>query len=176
MFSVTEQEGTMNIMRVVCRRIILVVLFLCGMQAGSQIAPTVKASNDIAVVVNANNGFNKLSLEDLRKILLGERTFWIGNVRVALVLRQQGVRERDQVLEVLLKMTNADFEKIWQAKMFRGEASAVPLAVPSNGMVNEYVADVPGAISFVVGKNLRSDLKVLKIDGKLPGEPGYLIK
>jgi ABC-type phosphate transport system substrate-binding protein len=164
-------------MRVICCSTILVALLLCcGMQAGSQIAPTVKASNDIAVVVNANNAYDRLSPEDLRKILLGERRFWRGNVQVALILRQQGVRERDQVLEVLLKMSNADFEKLWQAKMFRGEASSLPLAVPSNGMVSEYVADTPGAISFVVGKNLRPDLKVLKIDGKLPGEPGYLIK
>jgi ABC-type phosphate transport system substrate-binding protein len=57
------------------------------MRAGTQIDPTVKASDDIVVIVNANNGYNKLSSEDLRKILLGERMFWIGNVRVALVLR-----------------------------------------------------------------------------------------
>lgn len=152
-------------------------LFLCwGMRAGTQIDPTVKASDDIVVIVNANNGYNKLSSEDLRKILLGERMFWIGNFRVALVLRQQGVRERGQVLEVLLKMSNADSERLWQAKMFRGETSSLPLAVPSNGMVTEYVADTPGAISFVAGKNLRPDLRVLKIDGKFSGEPGYLIK
>jgi ABC-type phosphate transport system substrate-binding protein len=146
------------------------------MRLGSQIAPAIKASNDIAVVVNANNPFNTLTSEDLRKILLGERRFWKGNVQVALILRQEGVPERDRVLQDILKMSNADFERIWQAKMFRGEASALPLAVPSNGMVSEYVADTPGAISFVVGKNLPPDLKVLKIDGKLPGEPGYLIK
>lgn len=167
----------MNTTRVVCRRFVLVVAFLCwGMRLGSQIAPAIKASNDIAVVVNANNPFNTLTSEDLRKILLGERRFWKGNVQVALILRQEGVPERDRVLQDILKMSNADFERIWQAKMFRGEASALPLAVPSNGMVSEYVADTPGAISFVVGKNLPPDLKVLKIDGKLPGEPGYLIK
>jgi len=83
--------------------------------------------------VNAKNIYDKLSLADLRKILLGERRFWQGNVQVSLVLREQGTRERDHVLAVLLKMTNADFERHWQAKMFRGESSALPLTVPSNG-------------------------------------------
>jgi len=35
---------------------------------------------------------------------------------------------------------------------------------------------MPGGITFVAGKNLRPDLKVLKIDGKLPGQAGYALK
>jgi ABC-type phosphate transport system substrate-binding protein len=165
----------MNLARSTACLILLSVL--CSSRGVSpQVAPTVKASEDIAVVVNAANINDKLSVADLRGILLGERRFWKGNVLVSLVLREQGTWERDHVLQVLLKMTNVEFARHWQAKMFRGEASALPLTVPSNGMANEYVADTPGAISFLIGKNLRSDLKVLRIDGKLPGEPGYPLK
>src|SRR5882672_2854190 len=136
--------------------LILLSVLCNSIEAGPQVAPSVKSSEDIAFVVNAKNIYDKLSLADLRKILLGERRFWQGNVQVSLVLREQGTRERDHVLAVLLKMTNADFERHWQAKMFRGESSALPLTVPSNGMAGEYVADTPGAISFLIGKNLRS--------------------
>ncbi|HKR97837.1 MAG TPA: hypothetical protein VJW55_20835, partial [Candidatus Angelobacter sp.] len=83
---------------------------------------------------------------------------------------------RERVLIDLLKMTEADFEKYWQAMIFRGEATSPPLAVPSNGMATEFVADTPGAITFIAGKNLRPDLKVLRIDGKLPGDLGYALK
>lgn len=156
---------------------LIVVIVFCGVrQTRSQVDPSVKASDDIAVVVNPKNIYDGLTSEELRKILLGERRFWKGNVQVSLVLRRNGTRERDNVLALLLKMTNADFERHWQAKVFRGEASDVPLAVPSNGLAEEYVVDTPGAISFIVGKNCRPEVKVLKIDGKLPGAPGYLLK
>jgi ABC-type phosphate transport system substrate-binding protein len=165
----------MNLARSTSCLLLLSFLFI-SIGVGPQVAPTVKASEDIAVVVNAQNSYDKLSLADLRGILLGERKFWRGTLVVSVVLREQGTRERDHVLQVLLKMTNAEFARHWQGKLFRGETSAVPLTVPSNGMACEYVADTPGAISFLAGKNLRSDLKVVRIEGKLPGEPGYLLK
>jgi ABC-type phosphate transport system substrate-binding protein len=135
-----------------------------------------KNSDDIAVVVNEKNSVTAVSMSDLRRILLGERKFWKGNSPVQLVLRDPGTPERDKVIGVSLKMNDAEFDKYWRTMVFRGEASAEPLAVPSNGMATEYVADTPGAITFVVGRNLRPDLKVLKVDGKYPGESGYPLK
>lgn len=133
-------------------------------------------TDDIAVVVNEKNAVTAVSMADLRRILLGERKFWKGNAPVQLVLRDPGARERDKVIGLSLKMNDAEFAKYWRTMVFRGEASAEPLAVPSNGMASEYVADTPGAITFVVGRNLRPDLKVLKVDGKYPGEAGYPLK
>ena len=163
--------------KVISAVVFLAILLWFGSAWGIfQTDTRVKASDDIAVVVNVKNNYGELSLEDVRKILLGERAFWKGNVPVLLILRQPGTRERDEVISKLLKMSNADFARYWQAKVFRGEASAEPLAVPSNGMVTGYVADTPGALSFVSGRNIRDDLKVVKIDGRLPGEPGYPLK
>jgi hypothetical protein len=166
----------MNHARVTCLLSILVAALCCSVTAGSQVDQRVKSSDDIAVVVNETNTYSNLSTGDVRKILLGERRFWKGNIQVSVVLRQEGARERERVLSVLLKMTDTDFERHWQALIFRGEVSAPPLAVPSNGMASEFVADTPGGISFLAGKNLRPDLKVLRIDGKLPGEPDYPLK
>jgi hypothetical protein len=135
-----------------------------------------RRTDDIAVVVNARNDANALSVSDLRKILLGERKFWKGSEPVQLVLRQPGTPERDKVIELLLKMDDAEFARYWRDMVFRGEALGEPLSVPSNGMASEYVVDMPGGITFVLGKNLRPDLKVLKINGKFPGEPGYALK
>ena len=135
-----------------------------------------KSTDDIAVVVNEKNSVSAVTMSDLRRILLGERKFWKGNSPVQLVLRDPGTPERDKVIGLSLKMNDAEFDKYWRTMVFRGEASAEPLAVPSNGMATEYVADRPGAITFVVGRNLRPDLKVLKVDGKYPGEAGYPLK
>jgi len=137
---------------------------------------SIKSSDDIAVVVNARNEINELSLVELRKILLGEKRFWRNKAPVMLILRQPGTRERDQIISMLLNMNNSEFGQYWRNKVFRGEAPAAPLAVPSNGVVSQYVSDTPGGITFVAGKNLRPDLKVLKIDGKMPGQAGYPLK
>jgi len=145
-------------------------------QSWAQLGSSIKTSDDIAVAVNSQNPISEMSLADLRKILLGERRFWKGNVLITLVLRQSGTRERDVLLNQSLKMNDVQFTEHWHDKVFRGEAPSEPLAVPSNGMASEYVADTQGAIAFIAAKNLRSDLKVLKIEGKLPGEQGYPLR
>ncbi|HEV3315373.1 MAG TPA: hypothetical protein VG488_00340 [Candidatus Angelobacter sp.] len=135
-----------------------------------------KGAGDIAVVVNSVNPANDLSLGDLRRILMGERRFWGGNVQVRLVLRERGARERDQVLIAILKMDNKAFAEHWRAKVFRGEASEEPLTVSSSAIAFQYLKETPGGVSFTAAKNIPAELKVMKIDGKLPGEPGYALK
>lgn len=155
----------------------ITAIFLLGLSAAlAETLNSFKSTDDIAVVVNEKNAITAVTMSDLRRILLGERKFWKGNAPVQLVLRDPGTRERDKVIGLSLKMSDQEFAKYWRTMVFRGEASAEPLAVPSNGMATEYVADTPGAITFVVGRNLRPDLKVLKVDGKYPGEAGYPLK
>src|ERR1044071_2297707 len=75
---------------------------------------------DIAVVVNASNPVNDVSLSELRNMLMGDRRFWKGNVRVSLILREPGTRDRDAMLALLLKLDNKAFAAHWRAKVFRG--------------------------------------------------------
>ena len=151
-------------------------LTVAAIQQAAQAPVSFKSSDDIAVVVNIRNDASELSSADLRGILLGERRFWKNRQPLQLVLREPGTRERDAVIKSLLQMNNTEYNEHWRDKIFRGEASAAPLAVPSNGMASQYVLDTPGGITFVAGRNLRPDLKVLKIDGRLPGESGYLLR
>ena len=158
------------------RYILAVVLGLSCCLGHSQSTAGAKASGDIAVVVSSLNPANDLSLTELRRILMGERRFWGGNVQVRLVLRERGARERDQVLSSLLKMDNKAFAEHWRAKVFRGEASEEPLTVSSSAMTRQYLTETPVGLTFMVERNLPTQLKVLKIDGKLPGDPGYSLK
>ena len=156
---------------------ILMAAFLgATIQGATQVPVSLKGTGDIAVVVNIRNDANELSSSDLRGILLGERRFWKNRQPLQLILREPGTRERDAVITSLLQMNNAEYNEHWRTKIFRGEASQGPLSVPSNGMASQYVFDTPGGITFVAGRNLRPDLKVLKIDGKMPGEPGYVLR
>jgi hypothetical protein len=152
------------------------ILSVIVMLAGSLGSAPASTTSDIAVVVNASNPVNDLSVSELRNMLIGDRRFWKGNVRIKLILRGPGVRERDAVIDLLLKMDNKAFAAQWRAKVFRGEASEEPLSAPTVSHLEQYVMENPGAITFMTGKITAPKLKVLRLDGKLPGSDGYPLK
>jgi hypothetical protein len=149
----------------------LVVMVACSL-GGSQASQT----GDISIVVNSSNPVNDVSLSDLRNMLMGDRRFWKGNVRIKLILREPGTRDRDAVLVLLLRMDNKAFAAQWRAKVFRGEASEEPLSVASTSQVEQYLLENPGAITFTAGKIKAPKLKVLRLEGKLPGDEGYTLR
>ena len=131
---------------------------------------------DIAVVVHPDTPVSDLSLAEVRKVLLGERLYWSSKLPVVLLSRAPVARERDVVLHVIYQMTEAQFKQYWVAKIFRAEAASPPKIVYSNEMQDELVAAIPGAIAFVDAKNVRPGVKVLRVDGHLPGEKDYPLR
>jgi ABC-type phosphate transport system substrate-binding protein len=135
-----------------------------------------KHTSDIAVIVNPENALNDIKLSMLRKVVLGEQTTWANHITINLIVRQEGTPEQDTILRTLAKMSESQFKEYWLTKVFRGEASSEPLTVPSSGLASEFVVSHRGAIAFVRGTDLRKDLKVLRVDGLLPGAPGYALR
>jgi len=166
-------------------------LVFCGLLAGfltlalvrpgflpSTLLPSAQAAGggDIAVVVRPDLAIDGLTLAQTRKLLLGDQQFWFPNLRVTLLLRAPSARERDVVLKVIYGMNEAEFRQYWISKMFRAEASSGPKVVYSNEMATELVNALPGSVAFVDAAQVPKGLKVLKIDGKLPGQAGYPLK
>ena len=134
------------------------------------------AEGDVAVVVRPDLPVDDLTLPQTRKLLLGEQQFWNSNLRVTLLLRAPVAREREVVLKVIYRMNEAEFRQYWISKMFRAESTSGPKVVYSNEMATELVSALPGSVAFVDASQVPKGLKVLKIDGKLPGQPGYPLK
>ena len=148
------------------------LVFLLNDTRGA-VAPAYAAPGDVAVVVHPRVGVDELSLPDLRKVLLGDRQFWPANQRVTLLLRGPGARERDVLLKRVYQMSEAQFRQYWIAKVFRAETAAGPKIVNSGQTAVHLAAAIPGAITFVDAGQIPQGLKVLKINGRLPGERGY---
>ena len=134
---------------------------------------TARGGTDIAVVVHPDTPVNNLTLPEVRQVLLGERQYWSAKVPVVLLIRAPVTRERDVVLRVIYQMTEAQFKQYWVAKIFRAEAASPPKIVYSNDMQYELVSGLPGAIGFMDTHNVRPGLKVLRVDGHLPGDKDY---
>jgi hypothetical protein len=132
--------------------------------------------NDIAVVVRPDTPADNLSFAEIRKLLLGDRQFWTSNLRVTLLIRAPVTREREVVLKTIYQMSESQFRQYWISKVFRAEAASGPKIVYSNEMATELVAAIPGSVAFVDASGVPKGLKVLKIDGKLPGEKGYPLR
>lgn len=129
-------------------------------------------STDVAVVVNAGNPVSGITLADLRKTFSGEKRTWPGGIPVKPIVRTPGSHER-LVLLRLLKMSESDYQQYWTAQVLRGEATSPPASVPSVGMQKEAIVTYLGAISLVDAKEVKPGMKVIKLDGHLPGEAGY---
>jgi phosphate transport system substrate-binding protein len=132
--------------------------------------------SDMAVVVNPSTPVTDLTMAEVRKVFRGDRQYWTKDVPVVLLIRAPKSRERDVILRTLYDMSEAQFKQYWIAKIFRAEATASPKIVYSNDMAKELVTVIPGAIAFIPQNDVSEGLKVVKVDGHMPGEPGYPLK
>jgi hypothetical protein len=127
----------------------------------------------IAVVVNKGNPLTQISLADLRKLYLGDQRFWKGRLAVTALMRVTGAPEREVALRTLFRMSEPEYKTYWVSRVFHGEASAAPAELFSNGSAQDAVASISGAVALVPTSEVIPRVKVLKVDGRLPGESGY---
>ena len=160
-------------MRRFSRRAVVTLLAGLVLVAARPASRLAAQSSDIAVVVHPDVAIDNLPLVELRRMLLGDREFWPSGVRVTLLLRAPIAKERDVAVQHVCEMTEAQFRQHWIAKVFRAETPNSPKIVYSGEMALDQVSRVPGALTFVEASAVGKGVKVLKIDGKLPGQPGY---
>jgi hypothetical protein len=131
-------------------------------------------ANVLAVIVNKDNPVNDLPIAELRRILLGERTIWNGSKRIVLLLPMVGSVERETALR-LVAMDESSYKSHWAEKSGNGESGAAPIAAPASGIAVNLVAETEDAIAVVPLGDVKGTVKILRIDGSLPGNPAYPI-
>ena len=129
--------------------------------------------NALAVIVNKSNPLNDLTLSELRRILLGERTIWRGSQKIVLLLPTIGTPERQTALR-LFSMDESSYKTHW-TEISAGGANAAPVAAPASAMAVNLVADTVDALAVVPLADVKGSVKILRIDGSLPGDSGYPI-
>jgi len=139
-------------------------------------AAAVDDAIDVAIVVKPEVPVDNLSLAEVRKVFMGERQYWNSGMRVTLLVRAPVARERDIVLNKLYDMSEAQYRQYWISKVFRADSATGPKIVYTNDMAVELVKAIPGAVAFVDAKKVPAGLKILKVDGKLPGDKGYPLR
>jgi ABC-type phosphate transport system substrate-binding protein len=130
----------------------------------------------LAIVVHKGSTVDNVSMAELRNIFMANQQFWADRSRIILLVRAPQSDERDYVLNRIYQMDEAQFRQYWIAKMFRAEIPRGPKIVFSSDMTLDLVVAIPGSISFMRADQVTDDVKIIKVDGLLPGEEGYPLR
>jgi ABC-type phosphate transport system substrate-binding protein len=144
-------------------RLLILLVWLAGVSVIVQ-------AKQLAVVVDRGNETANLSASDLLKIFNAHTRTWPDGRPITVVLRDPSSIEMQLVLRKVLNMTPE------QARTFIQEHRGAIVIADSEDAVIRFVSSRRGAIGVIDLYSLTKDLNVMKIDGKLPVEQGYLLR
>ena len=140
-------------------------------QSGAQEQP--EKERGLAIIVNRSNPVQDLSFTDLRKIFLGERGHWSNGRRITVVMLDSGRPERQVVIKNVYQMKERDFNRYFLQATFVGEVFSAPKTLATPTGARKFVFNLPGAIGYVPVDDVDDSVKVVRVDGRLPGDKGY---
>jgi len=124
-------------------------------------------AHHLAVVVGKGNDVDGLTSANLARILTAENRRWPDGKNVIIILHRQSVVQME-ILRRLGKMSGTELEAFLAA-----HKDSIFL-VDSDPELLNLVQRTPGAIGLVDVRSINDKVKVVKVDGKLPLEDGYL--
>ena len=124
-------------------------------------------AHHMAVVVDKDNRTGVVSSVYLAKLFRADVKKWTDGREVVIVLHNDSAGEAE-TLQRLTKMSSADL------KTFLAAHKDSIKTVDSDDDMLKLVESTPGAIGLVEAHSINDQVNVLKVDGKLPLETGYL--
>ena len=139
------------------------------------ISASLASARDLALVSNKSNALGGITLAELAKACKAQTNHWPDGKPVTVIMRSPSVPAMKVVLEKVYGMSERDVDGlIVTSNHGRPNHPAIVIATSDEELVNK-VASVPGAIGLVDVYSINSSVVVVKIAGKLPLEPGYLL-
>jgi len=132
--------------------------------------PCAVQAKQFAIVADKANTTSNLTAAELVKIFNAHSHTWPDGKPVTVVMRDPSSAEMQLVLRKLLNMTAE------QAHTFVLSHRDSIMVADSDDAVLRFVSTSHGALGVVDLYSLTQDVNVLKIDGKLPVEQGYLLR
>ncbi|HLJ27980.1 MAG TPA: hypothetical protein VKY85_14820 [Candidatus Angelobacter sp.] len=136
---------------------------------GALLAPATCLARDVAVITQKDNAFSAINSADLQKLLKTDAPKWPDGSKVVVILGDPGSVESRFLLEKVFKVAPSEM-----TAFLEGHKDTI-LVLRSDDLVLKAVAGRPGSIGVVNVYSINSAVKVLRVDGKLPLEQGYLL-
>ena len=133
------------------------------------------AARDLAVIANKANTVTAMALPELVKVCKAQTNKWPDGKPVTFIMRAPSAQEMKMFLEKVYELPEAQVrELIAAANHGRANHPAILVVETDEDLVNK-VASIPGAVGVVDVYAINSSVAVVKLGGKLPLEPGYLL-
>ena len=124
-------------------------------------------AHHLAVVVAKDNNVESVTSANLAKMFKGETRKWPDGKSIVVVLQKDSPNQME-TLERLNKMSGSDLKALIAA-----HKDSILFADTTVDLL-KMVQTIPGAIGLVDVHSINDKVKVVKVDGKLPLEEGYL--
>jgi len=130
----------------------------------------------LAIIVNRSNPVENLSLAELRKVFMGERSRWPSGHRVVVTMMESGNSERNAVLREIYNMNENGYRDYFLRGTYTGEIPIAPKILSSPIILRKFVFNTPGAIGYLRASDVDDSVRVVSIDGRLPDEVDYKLR
>lgn len=130
---------------------------------------------DLALISNKSNEVAAMTLPELVKVCKGQVSRWPDGKPVSFITRDPAAPEMKLLLEKVYGMSKDEVKAtIASANHGRADHPAI-VVVESDEAVVKKVESISGAVGLVDVYSISGGVTVLKVSGKLPLEPGYLL-
>jgi ABC-type phosphate transport system substrate-binding protein len=127
-------------------------------------------AKQFAVVVDKDNKTDNMKAADLANILNGKTVTWADGKPIRIVMRDPSSQDVEFVFRRVLNMTSE------QAHAFIQAHPKLIVVAATDEEISRLVSVVRGSIGILDLYSLTKDVKVVRIDGKLPFDVDYLLK
>jgi hypothetical protein len=128
----------------------------------------------LAIVVAANSPLSDLALHELRRLYMGDTVTDSDGRKVVPLSQAPRSPARVGFDQTVLNMSPEEVTRYWIDRKLRGQTGP-PKSVDSAELLQRVVARLPGALGYVRSTEVRAEVKVVRIDGKLPTDGGYRV-
>lgn len=150
------------------QRLLVCVLMLLGWTGSA-------AAKDIALIANKSNHLTDIALPELVKICKGQTSRWPDGKAISFVTRDPASPEMKLVLEKIYALPKEEVTAlIATANHSRVNHPAIVVADSDQDLVKK-VESTPGAVGLVDVYAITGGVTVVRVGGKLPLEPGYVL-
>ena len=130
-------------------------------------------ASDVAVVLNKNVKMQSITMSDLVKICKGDTSHWADGQALTLVILDPELPEMKVVVQKIYKLTPAEVRSLFTTANRAATNRHLMTMVDSPAELVRVVASKSGAIGLVDVYSITGAVSVLKVDDKLPLQPGY---
>jgi len=118
-------------------------------------------AQEAVFITNTASAETSVSADDIKAILLGNKTKWTGGGVIKLIVLTEGP-VNDKVIRDHTQRSADQFDKYWKKLVFTGKGMP-PATAKTDADVIDYVSKTPGAFGYIAKESATDKVKILVI-------------